>query len=193
MSPSPEKRRLAGISRLLLALGLVLLWCLLWGNFTLLTIVTGFIVAVGVSVVFYLPGVELSGRVNIWRVIVFFAVLLYDIVRASIQIAWLSLGPGYKPSNAIVGIPLNTRSDLIMSWTATAISIVPGSIVVDLDRNSSILYVHVLDVHNEEDIQHFIGEVLDTERRLVMAIGSRVEAERVTRAHREKCEKGKVK
>ncbi|MCS4277804.1 multicomponent Na+:H+ antiporter subunit E [Mycetocola sp. BIGb0189] len=178
-----DKHRLAGLSQGLLALGLLLLWCLLWGSFTPLTIITGILVSLGVSFTFYLPGVELSGRVNPWRVIVFFVVLAWDILRASIQIAWLAFAPNFKPGNAIVGIPLNTRSDLIMSWTSTAISIVPGSIVVDLDRSGSILYVHVIDVHSEEDIQRFIQEVLDTERRLVLAIGSKAEVVRVNEQH----------
>ncbi|RLP83759.1 Na+/H+ antiporter subunit E [Mycetocola lacteus] len=178
-----DKHRLAGLSQGLLALGLLLLWCLLWGSFTPLTIITGILVSLGVSFTFYLPGVELSGRVNPWRVIVFFVVLGWDILRASIQIAWLAFAPSFKPGNAIVGIPLNTRSDLIMSWTSTAISIVPGSIVVDLDRSGSILYVHVIDVHSEEDIQRFIQEVLDTERRLVLAIGSKAEVVRVNEQH----------
>lgn len=172
----PTRRR-AIISHLLLQAGLVLLWCLLWGSFDLLTILTGIVLAILVSAFFYLPAVELSGRFNLWRSFVFLAKLLLDIVRASAEIAWLVLKPTYRPSNAIIGVRLRTRSDLIMSWTAEAVSIVPGSIVVDLDRSTSTLYLHALDVRDDADIDRVIGEVLSTERRLILAIGSRVEAD----------------
>lgn len=173
-----QRARIAspGASQLFLTLGLVLLWCLLWGDFSVLTLLTGLVLGVLVSVLFYLPSVELSGRVNPVRMLWFFLVLLWDIMRGSAIVAWLAVAPGYKPSNAIVGVQLHTRSDLIMSFTSTAISIVPGSIVVDLDRNASILYVHVIDVENDEQIDHFVSEVIRTERRIILAIGSGEEA-----------------
>ncbi|MGG7463590.1 MULTISPECIES: Na+/H+ antiporter subunit E [unclassified Plantibacter] len=172
----PTRRR-ALVSQTLLIAGLVLLWCLLWGTFDVLTLLTGVVLAIVVSAFFYLPAVELSGRINLWRTLVFFAKLLLDIVRASAEIAWLVLKPSYRASNAIIGVRLRTRSDLIMSWTAEAVSIVPGSIVVDIDRTNSTLYLHALDVSDDADIDRVIAEVLGTERRLILAIGSRVEAD----------------
>jgi len=174
MQPS---RRRAFISQALLTAGLVLLWCLLWGMFDVLTLVTGLGAAILVSFLFYLPAVELSGRINLWRSLLFFARLLVDIVRASAEIAWLVLKPGFRSSNAVIAVRLRTTSDLIMSWTAEAVSIVPGSIVVDLDRSASTLYLHALDVHDDADIERVTAEVLGTERRLILAIGSRAEAD----------------
>lgn len=172
----PTRRR-ALVSQTLLIAGLVLLWCLLWGTFDILTLLTGVVLAIVVSAFFYLPAVELSGRINLWWTFVFFAKLLLDIVRASAEIAWLVLKPSYRASNAIIGVRLRTRSDLIMSWTAEAVSIVPGSIVVDIDRTNSTLYLHALDVGDDADIERVVAEVLGTERRLILAIGSRVEAD----------------
>ena len=45
---------------------LVVLWMLLWGNISLLNLVTGAILAVLVTRVFFLPPVDLSGRFNVW-------------------------------------------------------------------------------------------------------------------------------
>ena len=63
--------------------GLVALWCLVWGQVTVLTIVTGVILAVVISLLFYLPAIDLSGRVNVWYLLVFFVRLIIDIARAS--------------------------------------------------------------------------------------------------------------
>lgn len=180
MSPRKSATRRV-LSQLVLMAGLVVLWGLLWGQFSPLTILTGLLLALFVSGAFYLPAVQLSGRINLWRSLVFFAVAVVDIVRASWGIAWMAFNPRFRPSNAIIGVPLVTQSDLILSWTATAISIVPGSIVVDLDRDHSILYVHVIGVENDADLEAFIADVHATERRLILAIGSAEEAAAVRR------------
>lgn len=160
------------VSGLVPFLGLVLLWMLLWGQFTWLALVTGVLLAMLVSAVFYLPAVRLSGRFNPWRALLFLLRLLWDIVRASLQIAWLAVAPGYRPSNAIIAVPLRTRSDLVMTFTAEAISLVPGSIVLDIDRESATLYLHSLNVHSVSEVPALKREVLATERRLILAAGS---------------------
>jgi multicomponent Na+:H+ antiporter subunit E len=66
-----------------------------------------------------------------------------------------------------------------MTWTAESISVVPGSIVIDVDREESVLYVHALGVHNDDDIEKVRGEILGTERRLAYAVGSHEDVERV--------------
>jgi len=177
---SSVRERLGGlISQLPLFLGLVLLWSLLWGRFSWLNLVTGAVFAAVVSVVFYLPAVQLSGRINLWRSAWLFVKLIWDIVRASVDVSWLALGPGYTPSNAILAVHLRTRSDLILTWTAVATSIVPGSIVVDIERVDSTLYLHVINLHDEAEADRFRARVLATERRIVMAFGSAEDVERV--------------
>ena len=176
------ERRAAFLNQLPLWLGLVLLWMLLWGSFSWLNLVTGALLASLVSVVFYLPAVQLSGRISPARTLGFLLRLLGDIVRASVQVAWLALRPIRRPAgpdSAIIAVPLRTRSDLILTWTAVATSIVPGSIVVDTDRVSSTLYLHVLGVRTHAQIDHFRASVLATERRIVGAFGSREDLERL--------------
>lgn len=176
---SAKERMARTYNQLPLFLGLVLLWMLLWGNFSWLNVLTGVIFAAIVSVVFYLPAVQLSGRLNVWRLALFLARLLVDIVRASVQVAYLALAPRYRASNAIEAIQLRTRSDLILTWVAVSTSIVPGSLVIDIDRVHSVLYLHVLDVRTTEDLERFRRSVLDTERRIVLAIGSKEDLVRV--------------
>jgi multicomponent Na+:H+ antiporter subunit E len=147
-----------------------------------LTLVTGIVLAGLVSVVFYLPAVQLSGRINPVRTVLVLLRLLGDIVRASVQVAALALAPRRRPpgpDSAIIAVPLRTRSDLILTWTAVATSIVPGSLVIDTDRVSSTLYLHVLNVRTPAGIERCRASVLATERRIVRAFGSREDLERL--------------
>ena len=159
-------------SRALLFAGLVLLWAMLWGQFTVLSLLTGIAVAAIVTLLFYLPAIQFSGRVNPFLAGYFFVRLVVDIFVASFQVAWIVFKPGSPPLNSIVAVQLRTRSDLITMWVAESLSLVPGSIVVDLDRGESILYLHVLDTDDERDVETARARVLATEGRIVRAFGS---------------------
>ena len=162
-----------------LLVALVVLWMLLWGSITPLTIVTGVVVALGVTRAFYLPPVELSGRFNLWWFIVFVARVLGEMVIASFQVALLAVGPRSRHQSALIKVDLHTRSDFILTGTALAVSLVPGSIVVEVDRSSTVLYVHTLSVHSAADIEKARHHVLGLERSLLRAWGSRDEWEAV--------------
>lgn len=177
-----SRRRLAAtLNQLPLFLGLVLLWMLLWGDFSWLTLVTGVLLAAVVSIGFFLPAVELGLRLNPWYTLIYLARLLLDIVRGSLQVALLALSPGYTAGNAIVAVHLRTRSDFVLTLTGVSSSIVPGAIVVDVDRVRSTLYLHVLNARSTEQLDRFRRGVLAEERRIVMAIGSRQDVERMRR------------
>ncbi|WP_104193851.1 Na+/H+ antiporter subunit E [Cryobacterium sp. M25] len=179
---STPKQRLAAIANQApLFLGLVLLWMLLWGSFSWLNLLTGTLLATLVSVGFYLPAVELGLRLNPWYTVLYLIRLGFDIVRGSLQVAVLALSPRYTPSNAIVAVHLRTRSDFILTLTGVSTSIVPGAIVVDVDRVQSTLYLHVLNVAHPEQVERFRNGVLAEERRIVMALGSREDVERLHR------------
>ncbi|MBG6056193.1 multicomponent Na+:H+ antiporter subunit E [Salinibacterium sp. CAN_S4] len=155
-----------------LIIALVLLWMLLWGTFSLFSLVTGVAVAFAVTSVFYLPPVELSGRFNPFWFIVFIGRFAVDLVVASFQVAFQALGPRGIRRNSVIAVDLVTRSDFIMTLTAVAISLIPGSIVVEVDRRHSILYLHALNVGDDEAVIQTRLKVLSVERSLVRALGS---------------------
>jgi len=175
----PRSERTAFAPQLPLFIGLVLIWMLLWGEFTLLSLITGIVLAFLVSWFFYLPAVRLGDRINPWYCAVYLGRLLYDIAHASIAITWSAFSPAYRPGNAIVGVNLRTRNDLILTLVAVSLSIVPGSIVVDVNRVNSTLYLHVFNVNDHAGVEKMRREALNTEYRIVKAIGSRADLKRL--------------
>ncbi len=154
---------------------LIALWMLLWGQFTVLAFVTGVIAAVAVTRVFRLPPVELSGRMNLWYGLVFVLAFLGAVVRGSLTVAWQVLDFGRQPGTAIIAVPLRIDDDLIMTHTAVTASLIPGSLIVDADRDRRVLYLHVIGVRDEADVEAQRASVLRWERRIVMAVGSRAQ------------------
>lgn len=163
---------------------LVALWMLLWGQFTWTAFATGVIAAVVVTRVFRLPPVELSGRVNLWYGLRFVLEFLGALVVGSLTVAWQVLDVRRQPGAAIVAVPMLTEDDLIMTHTAVTASLIPGSLIVDVDRDRRILYLHVLGVHDDAGVTRQRESVQRWERRIVMAVGSRAQVEKIRDAAR---------
>jgi multicomponent Na+:H+ antiporter subunit E len=167
-----------------LLVALVALWLFLWDHIDVLTIVTGVLLAIAVTRVLYLPPVLLSGRFNPWRGLLLGLRMMFDVTFASLQVAVLSVNPRWQPMNSIIAVQLLTRSDLVTTLTAEAINVVPGTVVVDIDRERGLLYLHALGTRNADDIARTHAAVLGTEERIVLAIGTREQAASVRAARR---------
>ena len=151
---------------------LVLLWMLLWGTVSWLSFASGIAITLVVTRLFYLPPVELSGRFNPFWFSVFLSRFAVDLVVASFQVAFQAIGPRGVTRNSIVAVDLVTRSDFVMTLTAIVISLIPGSVVVEVDRKGSILYLHAINVRDDDDVTALRLRVLSVERALVRALGS---------------------
>jgi multicomponent Na+:H+ antiporter subunit E len=154
---------------------LIALWMLLWGQFTWLAFLTGLAAAVIVTRIFRLPPVELSGRVNLWWGFVFVLEFLVAVVQGSLTVAWHVLDFRRQPGVAIIGVQLRTDDDLIMTHTAVTASLIPGSLIVETDRDRRILYLHVIGVRDDADVEKQRAKVRSWEARIVRAVGSRAQ------------------
>lgn len=164
-----------------LLVALIVLWMLLWGTISWLSLASGAIVALVVTRLFYLPPVELSGRFNPWWALVFLVKFAFDIVVGSFSVAWQAVRPHPVRTNAVIAAELVTRSDFILTLTALAISLIPGSLVVEVDRGRAVLYLHAIGVASPDEVERLRARVLQVERGIVRALGSADDVER-TRA-----------
>lgn len=156
-------------------LWLIALWMLLWGQFTWLAAISGLVVAIFVTRVFRLPPVELSGRLNLWYGLIFVVTFLGALIKGSLLVAIQVLDFRRQPGAAVIGVPLRIDDDLIMTHVAVTASLIPGSLVVEADRERRILYLHAIGVRTPADAEAQRQNVLLWERRIVRAVGSRAE------------------
>jgi multicomponent Na+:H+ antiporter subunit E len=179
MSP---RRRVDVWNRVAMFVTLVGIWVLLWDDVSVLSIASGFLIALLITRVFYLPPVEFSNRINPWFVLLFLLRLLLDIAIASVRVSWQIVTLPVPVHNAIVAVHLRSRSEGMLVWTTEAVSLVPGSLVIDVDPQQNVLYLHVLGVTHDESerIEEVRRTVLKTEARIVRAIGSKEDVARVS-------------
>lgn len=163
-----------------LLIGLVLTWMALWREISLLSVVSGIIVAMVITRVFYLPPVKLAGRFNPWFALRYLAYFLKNLTVASFQVAWFAVRPKPTPKCAMIAVELRTHSDFILTMTGITISLIPGSFIVDVDRDRSILYLHVLNTPTYVEIDQMRNEVRHIEMLLIRTVGSTAEVALVT-------------
>jgi multicomponent Na+:H+ antiporter subunit E len=165
--------------RAIAVVALVIVWMLLWGVFSWGYLVSGLIVAIVVLAVFPLPPVTFAGRLRPVGLLRFAGRFVADLMVASVQLAVLAFRFGHEPRSAIIKTPLRVPSDLVLTLTGEAVSLVPGSLIVDTDQASTTLYIHVLAVADRAEVESFRRSVYDVEARIVRAIGSDAEIARL--------------
>jgi multicomponent Na+:H+ antiporter subunit E len=104
--------------------------------------------------------------------LVFLGHFVADLVVSGAEVAWQALRPGGVRSTAIVQVELRADSDLLLTMVAEAISLVPGSLVLDLDREHRVMTLHLLPARDLADVERKKAHVLVVEGRLVRAFGS---------------------
>ncbi len=160
---------------------LVLVWNLLWGDFSWVNLVGGLLVAAVVLLFFPLPPVTFGGRIRPRALLTFLLRFAAELVAASLHVARIAVQPGYVPRGAIIAVRLRVRTDLNLALTAEVISLVPGTLIIDVDRGEGVLFVHLLDVHGPRDLAAGRKQVLTIERRIVRAVGSPAEVRQLDR------------
>ncbi|MGH4011440.1 MAG: Na+/H+ antiporter subunit E [Pseudonocardiaceae bacterium] len=150
-------------------------WVLLWGSFSVKSMVGGVLVAVLVTAVFPLPLVEERLSVRPVRLLRLIGYLAYDLVISSAKISWETLRYGSRTTAGIVAVPLQTESALVAAAVADAVSLAPGTFVLQIDRRRAICYVYALGVRTPDDAERVRREVLALQWRVIGALGSRAE------------------
>ena len=170
-----SRRRISLRQELPLLVWLVIVWGALWQDFSPGNLLFGALLAIAVARLFYLPPVELSGRFNVRHAIPFALMFLARVVVASFQILYLAAVRGPKVHNAVVAVTLRSHQDLIVTATGHVISLIPGSLVVEVDRSTSTLYLHAINISSAEDVENLRNEVRTIEAGLIRIMGTNEE------------------
>jgi multicomponent Na+:H+ antiporter subunit E len=108
-------------------------------------------------------------RAFFWSV-VFIAYLLWEIVLSNISIAWLVIQPKPKLDPGIIGVPLHLSTGLEITMLASAITLTPGTLSVDLGKDeegNDILFVHNLQVSDPKAYRESVHQGFE---RMIMRI-----------------------
>ena len=174
MTSSSRRRaaRKALVRQLILVVFLVILWLFLWENTSITHVLTGILVALAVTRLFYLPPVELPVRVNIFHLLNLLVWFLWSMAIAAIHVAWIATRPRRVSPGSIIAVEFHTSSDLMLTLAAQISGLIPGTFVVEVDRAHSIVYMHALNCNTDAEVEKARNQAYTIEKMLIKAFGS---------------------
>lgn len=125
-------------------LALALAWILLWGTPDAGTVVVGALLSW--ALVRFLPpnGSHRLSRVR-WRNAPGFACwLLLDIVKSNFRVAWEVVTPPLNMTPAFLALDVSDLDDDQATLAAICITLTPGTLSLELDRDRQVLILHAL-------------------------------------------------
>lgn len=133
---------------------LVIVWVLLLNSISAGAVLIGLIIGILVPL-FTAPYWREKPKLRFgWAMVRYFAVVIWDIVMANFQVAWLILFRRNRDLRARwLVIPLEIRAPEAITTLAATISLTPGTVSADVAADGRALLVHALDcVDPEADI-----------------------------------------
>lgn len=140
--------------RIVLVAWLTTVWVLLWGEATPGNVVGGALVGTAL-VSLFAPDRSPWMRLRPLAALRFTTFFLRRLVVASAVVAWEVATPANRINEGIVAVPLRGATPILRTIVTSAISLTPGTVVIDLAEHgeTTSLYVHVLHLRSIEAVR----------------------------------------
>lgn len=135
--------------RLLTVVGLVVVWCALWGSVSAANVLSG----TGLALVVLGLGLGTPGRgsVRFVPLLKFTMLVVGDLVRSTASVVFEVLTPTDHTDESIVRVDLVPEGRRHLLLLVVAVTVTPGTAVVDTDLDNGTLYLHLLHHDRRDD------------------------------------------
>jgi multicomponent Na+:H+ antiporter subunit E len=158
--------------RVLEIVWLTLVWVLLWGTFTPLSIVGGVLVGLLVIGAFRFPPAAAHLPVRPLRLLGLIGYLAYDMVVSGAEVSWQTLRYGRAARGAVFEVPLLSGSDRVVTVVANALSLSPGAMALQIDQEHGLWFVYALGPRDRAGVERSRRRTMDMQRRVIAALGT---------------------
>ena len=140
--------------RVAMVAALTAFWCVLWHDLSVANVLAGFVIAVVVMATG--AGGPSVGGVRLGPLLALLWMITVDVVTSTITVAIETLTPGDQTEESIVAVPLPAGARAHFLLMTIAITLTPGTAVVDGDVDTGTLYVHLLHHRDRESNQRYV-------------------------------------
>ena len=138
----------------LLTLLLAVVWTLLQNQVSAGMVVFGLILGIIIPRITAAWWPDRPDGVRLFRFLEYSVVVLWDIMVANVQVAWIVLTrPNSKLRPAWVVVPLDLRQPEAITILAGTITLTPGTVSADLSDEGHSLLVHALDAEDPDAVR----------------------------------------
>jgi len=138
-------------SRIVLFLVGLLAWMLLswppdWQHLIVGVFVAAF-VALTIGDLFIQRPHILKHPLRYWYFFVqYLPIFLWECFKANVDVAYRVIHPALPINPGIVKVKTKLKSDTALTFLANSITLTPGTLSVDIDKDNGVLYIHWIDV-----------------------------------------------
>ena len=142
-------------SRIILFILAYLAWCLLnwmpdWQH-----LAAGIFIALFVAWItgdLFITRLQLLKHPHRWFYFVFWyaPVFLWECLKANIDVAYRVIHPNLPIKPGIVKVKTELKTDTGLTFLANSITLTPGTMSVDIDRDNGFLYIHWINVKDKD-------------------------------------------
>lgn len=141
------------IRRLALIIGLTLAWCGLWRTLSFANVAGGLVVST--IIVMSGLGPDARGGVRIVPLLKLLWLVFTDLVGSTREVAREILTPTDYTEEGIIAVQVEDECRAHLLLLAVAITLTPGTAVVDVDPKTGTLYLHLLHIERrDETVDH---------------------------------------
>lgn len=149
---------------------LVVVWVALWGEISLPNMASGVVVAVVTLILVPHDRPGPRGTFRLGPAVGFGWFFLRELVAANVEVAWEVVTPHNRENEGIISLPVPTAcSPTLLMTIVNAISLTPGTAVVEIVDQPRLLFIHVLHLDDREESR---SELMEFQRRAIAAFGS---------------------
>ena len=138
---------------------LAIVWTLIYGEISVRQIVVGFLFS-AVFLRLFRNYYDTTKKLapawvakRVWFAMIYVVVFFKDLLVANVDVAAKVLSPRLHIHPGIVAMHIPTGSDLETTLVGSSITLTPGEIVMDIDQEKRIFYIHCIDARKPDDIR----------------------------------------
>ena len=168
------------LAQIMLNTGIAFVWILLQNNYTIQSFVVGYLLGMLFLFVFrkqlagklyFLPGAWADHRsrasekqrkrsyfYKAWAALVLLIIFVKELIVASFLVILQVLKPQLTVKPGIIAYKTDLETEGQIVVLTSIITLVPGSVSMQLSPDSKTIYIHVFDIDNEEAVVRHIRE-----------------------------------
>ncbi len=152
------------MTRIIPAVGMVVLgvvaWVALWGDWSWANVLVGVVLAT-LTLVLQRRARSTPFRVEPGALVRLISIVLVDLARSTVSVAKEVITPTDYTEEAVLAIEVEPAAMSHALLLTVAITLTPGTAVVEVDPASSTLYLHVLHARDRDEIAAHVHQLAD--------------------------------
>ncbi len=147
------------VRSLVVVVALVGAWCALWESFSFANVLSG--IAVAVPAVMFTGSQTNGPSIRIVPAAKLVGLVAVDLVKSTIDVVWEILTPIDYTDETIIAVDTQVEARSHLLLLVVAITLTPGTAIVDTDPDTGRLYIHLLHADAEPQVTALVRRLVE--------------------------------